>query len=67
MLVWRVIAAALAVLLLGVVLVKISQGEPKAWRIDATAKGTYAGVREAPLADDLRAALRQRSMATRAW
>ncbi len=67
MLVWRVIAAGLAVLLLGVVLIDLTGGEPAAWRIDTTAKGAYAGVREPPLANDLRAELRQRSLMTRTW
>lgn len=67
MLVWRVIAAALAVFLFGVVLINATGGEPGSWRIDTTAKGTYAGVREAPLGNDLRAQLRQRVREASAW
>ncbi len=69
MLVWRVIAGALAVFLFGIVIIDAtgSRNEPGGvFPIVAKAPPRLAAP-EPPLSDDLRAKLRQRSLETRAW
>lgn len=69
MLVWRVIAAALAVFLFGVVLIDATGGRDEAGGVSPIAAKAPPRVvaPEPPLSDDLRAKLRQRSLETRAW
>ncbi len=69
MLVWRVIAAALAVFMFGVVLIDaVGNRDQSAGLAPIAAKPPpRLAAPEPPLSDDLRAKLRQRSLETRAW
>lgn len=61
MLVWRVIAAALAVLLIGVVIVDLTAEPGASKRVLLYEKGTYLGKPDTGITDDMRAQIRMRA------
>lgn len=64
---WRVIAGALAVLLIGAATIDMARQAAAPKRVLLYEKGTYLGRHEAPIDPATRARLRQRSLVTSAW
>jgi hypothetical protein len=67
MIAWRIIFAAFAVVLAGVVLMDIVADRERPKRILEYEIGTYLGQTDTPMSDDARREIRARGAETRGW
>lgn len=64
---WRIIFAALAVVLAGAVVLDIAAEKQRQKRVLIYEKGTYLGRADTPLSEETRMEIRDRGTKTRAW